>query len=250
MHDKKADEKYCHECGAIIRAKAEICPKCGVRQHDVLPSQTQNYVAPPLERSRLAAALLAIFLGIIGAHKFYLGRISAGILYILFCWTIIPAILGLIEGICYLAMSEAEFQNRYDPRSSGRAVYRSTSPSFEFRNKISPAMQEKLIKVGTWIAWLIFIVLLGNPIFRIIIALIENLPASNKQSLFYPENLRTLYTLYIVIPEYVALLIAICPATRPLVRKLTGLTIGFGTRLMIFLFGVFVTLVFVALRSH
>lgn len=29
---KTADEKYCSECGEIIRIKAEICPKCGVRQ--------------------------------------------------------------------------------------------------------------------------------------------------------------------------------------------------------------------------
>jgi ribosomal protein L40E len=29
---KAADEKFCSECGAIIKAKAEICPKCGVRQ--------------------------------------------------------------------------------------------------------------------------------------------------------------------------------------------------------------------------
>ena len=29
---KSSDEKYCHECGEIIRIRAEICPKCGVRQ--------------------------------------------------------------------------------------------------------------------------------------------------------------------------------------------------------------------------
>jgi DNA-directed RNA polymerase subunit RPC12/RpoP len=29
---KRPDEKHCVECGAIIRAKAELCPKCGVRQ--------------------------------------------------------------------------------------------------------------------------------------------------------------------------------------------------------------------------
>ncbi|MDR2637478.1 MAG: zinc-ribbon domain-containing protein, partial [Zoogloeaceae bacterium] len=29
---KAIDEKFCSECGAIIKAKAEICPKCGVRQ--------------------------------------------------------------------------------------------------------------------------------------------------------------------------------------------------------------------------
>jgi hypothetical protein len=29
---KAADEKYCSECGEIIRLKAYICPKCGVKQ--------------------------------------------------------------------------------------------------------------------------------------------------------------------------------------------------------------------------
>lgn len=29
---KATDEKFCQECGEIIRAKAEICPRCGVRQ--------------------------------------------------------------------------------------------------------------------------------------------------------------------------------------------------------------------------
>jgi predicted RNA-binding Zn-ribbon protein involved in translation (DUF1610 family) len=29
---KAQDEKYCSECGNIIKTKAEICPKCGVRQ--------------------------------------------------------------------------------------------------------------------------------------------------------------------------------------------------------------------------
>jgi RNA polymerase subunit RPABC4/transcription elongation factor Spt4 len=32
---KSADEKYCSECGEIIRLKAEICPHCGVRQAPV-----------------------------------------------------------------------------------------------------------------------------------------------------------------------------------------------------------------------
>src|SRR5919109_774543 len=29
---KDVNEKFCHECGAVIRAKAVICPKCGVEQ--------------------------------------------------------------------------------------------------------------------------------------------------------------------------------------------------------------------------
>lgn len=37
---KGPDEKHCHECGEIIRAKAEICPKCGVRQLAIVGLQS------------------------------------------------------------------------------------------------------------------------------------------------------------------------------------------------------------------
>jgi TM2 domain-containing membrane protein YozV/ribosomal protein L40E len=107
---KAADEKYCSECGAVIRAKAEICPKCGVRQ---FPPPGTVTAATPDGKSRLAAALLALFLGGFGIHKFYLGRIGWGIVYLLFCWTFIPAIIGFIEGILLLVMSEGDFTRRY-----------------------------------------------------------------------------------------------------------------------------------------
>lgn len=64
-------------------------------------------------KSKTTAALLAIFLGGIGGHKFYLGKPVQGILYLIFCWTWIPLTLGLIEGIMYLAMSEQDFQEKY-----------------------------------------------------------------------------------------------------------------------------------------
>ncbi len=64
-------------------------------------------------KSRIAAALFAIFLGGLGIHKFYLGRVGWGIVYLLFCWTFIPAIVGFIEGIIYLTMSDEEFIAKY-----------------------------------------------------------------------------------------------------------------------------------------
>ncbi len=109
---KRADQKYCTECGSIINAKAEICPKCGVRQ---LPAPT----AGPLGRSttdgknKVVAGLLALFLGGIGVHKFYLGKGVQGLLYLVFFWTFIPAILGFVEGLNYLLMSEQTFFERY-----------------------------------------------------------------------------------------------------------------------------------------
>jgi TM2 domain-containing membrane protein YozV len=61
----------------------------------------------------VVAALLGIFLGGFGIHKFYLGKIAQGILYLLFFWTFIPAIVGFVEGIWYLTMSDQEFWARY-----------------------------------------------------------------------------------------------------------------------------------------
>ena len=109
---KGPDEKFCSECAQPIHAKAEICPKCGVRQHAPPFGSSLGAIAPN-GRSRLAAALFALLLGGIGIHKFYLGRPGWGIIYLLFFWTFIPALVGFIEGILLLVMSEAEFNQRY-----------------------------------------------------------------------------------------------------------------------------------------
>jgi TM2 domain-containing membrane protein YozV len=44
-----------------------------------------------------AAVLLALFLGGLGIHKFYLGQAGLGVLYLIFCWTGIPSIVAFIE---------------------------------------------------------------------------------------------------------------------------------------------------------
>lgn len=64
-------------------------------------------------KNKLAAALLAIFLGDFGAHKFYLGKPGVGLIYLLFFWTGIPAVIGIIEGIIYLLSSEEDFQRKH-----------------------------------------------------------------------------------------------------------------------------------------
>lgn len=107
---KGPDEKFCAECGAIIRAKAEICPNCGVRQPG--PFSNLGAVAPN-GKSKLAAALFALFLGSFGIHKFYLKSVGMGVLYLLFCWTFIPSVLGFIDGILLLIMSDEEFNRKY-----------------------------------------------------------------------------------------------------------------------------------------
>ncbi len=50
-------------------------------------------------KNALIAIVLAIFLGTFGVHKFYQGKITWGIIYILFCWTGIPTIWSIVEAI-------------------------------------------------------------------------------------------------------------------------------------------------------
>ena len=75
-------------------------------------------VAP---KDKVAAALLAFFLGWVGAHKFYLNKTGAAVTMLL-CGTIgwllvlpglIIAIIAFVEFIIYLVIDDAEFQRRY-----------------------------------------------------------------------------------------------------------------------------------------
>lgn len=117
-------EKKCPSCGASIDFNATECKYCG-EVIAVQPPQAPQYQppqAPPMytpagapatNKNKTTAGLLAIFLGGLGVHKFYLGKIGMGILYLVFCWTYIPEILGVIEGIIYLTSSDEKFYNKY-----------------------------------------------------------------------------------------------------------------------------------------
>jgi len=96
--------KYCENCGAQIDQKAVICPKCGV------PAAGAPSAKEP--KSRTTAIILALFLGGIGIHKLYLVE-GRWWLYLLFCWTFIPAIIALVELIQYAMMSDEAFHAKY-----------------------------------------------------------------------------------------------------------------------------------------
>lgn len=65
-------------------------------------------------RNKGVAAVLALFLGGLGAHKFYLGQTGSGLLYLLFFWTWIPAIIAFVEAIIYLTKSDEDFDRMYN----------------------------------------------------------------------------------------------------------------------------------------
>ncbi len=78
---KQDNEKYCTECGELINIKAEICPKCGVRQqvHATLVSAEITE-----QRNRwITCLLLCWFLGVFGVHRFYTGHTAPGVFQLL-----------------------------------------------------------------------------------------------------------------------------------------------------------------------
>lgn len=101
----------CKECGKQISEMAAACPHCGAPTPNAAALQRPTVVTAT--KSRSLAVLLALFLGGVGIHKFYLRSPGWGALYLLFCWTFIPAIIAVLEAIFYLCMSDAAFEYRY-----------------------------------------------------------------------------------------------------------------------------------------
>ncbi|MBF0647889.1 NINE protein [Dysgonomonas sp. GY75] len=65
-------------------------------------------------KSKITAALLAIFLGGIGVHRFYLNQTGLGLLYLLFCWTFIPLAVSFIDFIWLLTMDDNRFNLKFN----------------------------------------------------------------------------------------------------------------------------------------
>ena len=69
-------------------------------------------------KNKNAAALMAIFGGWFGLHRFYLGQVGLGILYAILMFTGLSAILGILDGILFLTMDQEVFDAKYNKRSN------------------------------------------------------------------------------------------------------------------------------------
>ncbi|MDF2985373.1 MAG: hypothetical protein K0R50_883 [Eubacterium sp.] len=95
-----------------------VHPHAGAQQFNPYQQMINEGINPawPI-KSKIAAGLLGIFLGGLGIHKFYMGKIGMGIIYLLFSWTFIPGLIGFIEGIIYLASNEHNFCVKHQVRT-------------------------------------------------------------------------------------------------------------------------------------
>ncbi|MCX4335218.1 MAG: TM2 domain-containing protein [Bacteroidales bacterium] len=100
---------FCKKCGAKIPENVEFCPNCGDQSKSVAKALI------PAKKDRMVAALLALFLGSLGIHYFYLGKSTAGILTIVisFCSCGIWGIVMFVQAILMLMMSDSDFEAKY-----------------------------------------------------------------------------------------------------------------------------------------
>jgi TM2 domain-containing membrane protein YozV len=63
-----------------------------------------------VRKNGTTGVLLALFLGGVGAHHFYMSRVGLGVLYLLFCWSFIAWIVALVE--CFFMSGRVQRYNR------------------------------------------------------------------------------------------------------------------------------------------
>ncbi len=101
-------------------------------------------------KNKNTAALLALFTGAIGGHRFYLGQYGLGVLYLLSCVSLIliPGFLALIGGLClldalvFIFSSDEWFQKKY---GKGHAPIQQSvqveaeAPAYRGKNQLTEA---------------------------------------------------------------------------------------------------------------
>lgn len=94
---------FCRGCGKEIHESAVTCPHCGAPQKSAV-SRSQ--------KSQTAAFLWTIFLGNLGVHRFYLGQVGLGLLYLFTLGFL--GIGSLIDAFRFAFMSPKDFADKYN----------------------------------------------------------------------------------------------------------------------------------------
>jgi TM2 domain-containing membrane protein YozV len=111
----RAERSFCHSCGTGLRQNQIMCVACGSDLREkAAESLAANGQSVIQGRSRTTAALLALFVGTLGVHKFYHGSWGWGLVYLFTCITLIPAIISFVEAIVLLTMDDSQYHGKYN----------------------------------------------------------------------------------------------------------------------------------------
>lgn len=95
----EVESVFCRNCGTAIASTAPTCPHCNA-------DQNLN------GKSKISAGVLALLLGGLGFHRFYLGQ-WWGLFYMLFWGTGIPSLISLIEAFVFFCTSDRTWNAKY-----------------------------------------------------------------------------------------------------------------------------------------
>lgn len=105
---------YCQKCGAPMQAEDRFCRQCGCDATVPLWQATAPAVpANASDKKRLAALLLCFFLGVFGVHRFYVGKVGTGLI-----WLFTLGFLGLGMLYDFILIAVGEFTD-----AAGRKVF-------------------------------------------------------------------------------------------------------------------------------
>jgi TM2 domain-containing membrane protein YozV len=65
--------KFCQNCGAKTNPQQEVCLKCGTLL------KREDKQKDPTRKNQLVALLLCLFVGWLGVHRYYMGRVVSGV---------------------------------------------------------------------------------------------------------------------------------------------------------------------------
>lgn len=95
---------FCNNCGTPVPEGSNVCPKCGtpiIANNKVVGQVEYPYPQAVSAKSKGTAALLCFFLGGLGLHRFYVGKVGTGIAMILTAGGLgIWAFIDLIVILC------------------------------------------------------------------------------------------------------------------------------------------------------
>lgn len=119
-----------------------------------------NHIDITMKKDKNTAAILALFLGFLGVHRFYLDQKGLGILYLMLAFAF-PAsfILGFIDAMVLFSKSEEDFDYKYNrEKTSGR--YEKRKPQHQRYGQYPPILdvspapfqyrQQNRQKAETW----------------------------------------------------------------------------------------------------